>query len=104
MPLFPKTYWCNLGGGASARRFAQAGHAEACRKLLAHPATDPNLPCTDDGCSPLVVAAFLGRAACVGLLLLHPATDPNSADALDGTTPLLAAATAGHADVASCLG
>jgi len=46
-----------------------------------------------------VVAAFLGRAACVGVLLLHPNTNPNMADALDGTTPLLAAASAGHTDV-----
>ncbi|XP_038619094.1 ankyrin repeat domain-containing protein 50-like [Tachyglossus aculeatus] len=81
------------GGGGGG------GHVAVVRVLLAHGAR-PGLR-DRDGLTPLLAAAYEGRAEVLGLLLAAGA-DPDEADA-EGRTALLAAAAMGHAEAVAAL-
>jgi len=65
----------------------QRNHPGIVRRLLAHPAIDPNTPSRKTFTSPLVTAAYWGRLESVQVLLQDPRVDVNRAE-FDGRTAL----------------
>jgi len=77
------------------------GHTEIVKLLLGNNA-DVNASCTDDGETPLYIAARNGHTEVVKLLLDNSA-DVNASRTYDGATPLYVAAQNGHTETVKLL-
>ena len=83
-------------------RAAEKGKTKEVKKLLSHPAIDPNY-ISDGKLNALIMAAQNGHDQVVSLLLKSPKIDPTLLPPFDGRTPLIVAARNNHSSVIKVL-